>query len=102
MAGSPSLNGTILDADPFLWINSKKLFCYIGLPRRRIGHDRLGSLKLREYPGDIVRLSCSKCGRAGQYRKQSLIDRYGADIRLPDLREQIAKCSRHGQWHDGY
>ena len=30
-----------------------------------------------------------KCGRAGQYRKQNLIARYGADIRLPDLREKI-------------
>jgi hypothetical protein len=29
------------------------------------------SLKLCEYPGDIVRLSCEKCGRAGQYRKQT-------------------------------
>jgi hypothetical protein len=45
-----------------------------------------GSLQLSEYPGDMVRLSCEKCGRSGQYRKQKLIERYGADIRLPDLR----------------
>ena len=38
-----------------------------------------------ERPSEIVRLSCEKCGRAGQYRKQTLIERYGADIRLPDL-----------------
>jgi len=43
-----------------------------------------GSLQLREYPGEIIRLSCPKCGRAGQYRKEKLIDRYGADMRLPD------------------
>src|SRR5262249_8652082 len=43
----------------------------------------IGSLTLSEYPGDIVRLSCPKCGRAGQYRKQNLIERYGADTRLP-------------------
>jgi hypothetical protein len=24
-----------------------------------------------------------------------------ADIRLPDLREELANCSRRGQWHDG-
>ena len=53
-----------------------------------------------EYPGDIVRLSCEKCGRAGQYRKQTLVERYGADIRLPDLREEIAQCERLGQMHD--
>jgi len=58
------------------------------------------SLQLFEYPGDIVRLSCEKCGRAGRYRKQKLTDRYGADVRLPDLREEIAKCGRHGQTHD--
>jgi hypothetical protein len=34
-----------------------------------------GSLQLVEYPGEIVRLSCPKCGRAGQYRKQNLIER---------------------------
>jgi len=49
-----------------------------------------GSLQLSEYPGDMVRLSCEKCGRSGQYRKQKLIERYGADMRLPDLREEIA------------
>ena len=59
-----------------------------------------GSLQLREYPGDLVRLSCDKCGRTGQYRKQNLIERYGADIRLPDSRWEIAQCKRHGQMHD--
>jgi len=60
-----------------------------------------GSLQFREYPGAMVRLSCEKSGRAGQYRKQNLIERYGADARLPDIRVQITKCSSHGQWHDG-
>jgi len=59
-----------------------------------------GSLQLSEYPGDLVRLSCEKCGRSGQYRKQKLIERYGADIRLPDLREEIARCDRMGKMHD--
>jgi hypothetical protein len=45
-------------------------------------------------------LTCTKCGRACQYRKQTLIERYGADIRLPDLREQISQCKRRGQMHD--
>jgi hypothetical protein len=59
-----------------------------------------GSRTLSDYPGDVVRLSCAKCGRAGQYRKQTLIERYGADIRLPDLREEIAQCERRGHMHD--
>jgi len=32
--------------------------------------------------------------------EQKLIERYGADIRLPDLREEIAQCRHHGQTHD--
>jgi hypothetical protein len=59
-----------------------------------------GSLLLREYPAELVRLSCQKCGRAGQYRKQNLIARFGPDIRLPDLREEIAQCERHRKMHD--
>jgi hypothetical protein len=59
-----------------------------------------GSLQLFEYPGDIIRLSCEKCGRSGQCRKQKLIERYGADMRLPDLREEIAQCDRMGKMHD--
>jgi hypothetical protein len=35
-----------------------------------------------------------------QYRKQNLIERYGADMRLPDLREEIAQCERRGLMHD--
>jgi hypothetical protein len=52
-----------------------------------------GSLQLYEYPKPMVRLACGKCGRAGQYRKSS-------DIRLPDLRQEIAQCERFGQMHD--
>jgi hypothetical protein len=28
-----------------------------------------GSLQLREYPADVVRLSCPKCGRFGSISK---------------------------------
>ena len=41
-----------------------------------------------------------RCGRSGQYRKQTLIERYGADIRLPDLRKKSHNARRHGQMHD--
>ena len=58
------------------------------------------SLKLSEYASEIVRLTCEKCGRSGQYRKQKLIGRYDADMRLPDLPQEIAQCRRHGQMHD--
>jgi hypothetical protein len=59
-----------------------------------------GSLTLAEHPGHLIRLVCEKCGRAGQYRKQPLIEQYGADMRLPDLREELARCERARQMHD--
>ena len=39
-------------------------------------------------PGNVVlaRIKTGVPSRSGQYRKQNLIDRYGADVRLPDLR----------------
>src|SRR5262249_14139204 len=52
--------------------------------------------------GIMVRLSCEKCGCSGQYRKDTLIARYGADIRLPDLRWEISHCERQGQMHDAW
>ncbi len=48
-----------------------------------------GSLSLAEYAAATVRLSCWKCARAGQYRKTTLIEKYGADVRLPDLLHRI-------------
>jgi hypothetical protein len=59
-----------------------------------------GSLSLSEYPGDVVRLSCAKCNRKGEYRKQSLIERFGPDVPLPDLRQEIAQCERHKNMSD--
>jgi len=59
-----------------------------------------GFLTPSEYPGDLVRLSCEKCGRSRQYQKQKLIQRYGADIRLPELRQEIAQSERRGRMHD--
>src|SRR5262249_9569284 len=55
----------------------------------RTSHEWLASLS--EYPGDMVRPV--RCGRTGQYRKQTLIERYGADIRLPDLRGKSQSVS---------
>jgi hypothetical protein len=50
-----------------------------------------GSLQLREYPAELVRLSCAKCRRIGQYRKQNLIERFGRDIRRFDSEIVISR-----------
>jgi hypothetical protein len=43
-----------------------------------------GSLTVSEQPSAIVQILCEKCGRQGQYRKATLIDKYGGDVALPD------------------
>ncbi len=54
-----------------------------------------GSLSLAEYPAAMVRLKCWKCERSGQYRKVALIEKYGADVPLPDLLHRIgATCPK--------
>ncbi len=60
-------------------------------------HDLMpnGSLSLAEYPVAMVRLSCWKCARSGQYRKAALIEKYGANVSLPDLLHKIgARCPK--------
>jgi L-alanine-DL-glutamate epimerase-like enolase superfamily enzyme len=46
---------------------------------------RIGSRLLREFPLDVVRIECERCGRAGSYRRDGLMARFGPDIALPDL-----------------
>jgi hypothetical protein len=45
---------------------------------------------LAEHPTDKVRLACTKCERRGQYRKATLIERYGPDKNMVDLRLELA------------
>jgi hypothetical protein len=55
----------------------------------------IGSLSLGEYPAAMVRVSCAKCGRSGQYRKTTLIQLYGCDLPLPDLLHLVgASCPK--------
>jgi hypothetical protein len=45
---------------------------------------------------NMVRLTCPKCGRTGQYRVDRLIEQYGPDITMPDLRHELAQCPYRG------
>ena len=47
-------------------------------------------MKLRDYPFEVVQFSFGKCLRNGRYKKSALIEKYTADIPLPDLRPHIA------------
>jgi hypothetical protein len=59
-----------------------------------------GAWTIGTYPLDLVRISCSKCGRAGQYRRATLLDRYGADMAMPELRHELAQCPRRNNASD--
>lgn len=49
-----------------------------------------GAVLLRDFPGDVVELRCTKCERHGRYSKASLIAEHGGEIGLPDLRAKLA------------
>jgi hypothetical protein len=49
---------------------------------------------LAEWPYRMVRLACDYCPRKGQYRKETLIARFGGDVLMPDVRHLIAECPR--------
>jgi len=53
-----------------------------------------GSFSLGEAAAQLhmLRLWCEKCDRSGQYRIDRLIEKYGPDIALPDLRHELAEC----------
>jgi hypothetical protein len=51
---------------------------------------RIGSHLLREYPSPTVRIDCERCGRAGSYRHEGLVARFGAYSALPDVLMTLA------------
>src|SRR5262249_938105 len=65
-----------INRDACAWVAA--VFMLFGIPIKQSGLEMTDSLQLRDYPGDIVRMPCEKCGRASQYRKQNLIQRCGA------------------------
>ena len=50
----------------------------------------MGSLTIKDFPSDLVEIECKQCGRHGRYPKAALIDKYGNNIRLPDLLALLA------------
>ncbi len=52
-------------------------------------HDRLA-----DFPLSVVRIECERCGRAGSYRLDGLVGRFGPDAALPDVLLALATCER--------
>jgi hypothetical protein len=59
-----------------------------------------GSLSLSQFPLDMVELACDKCSRRGRLLKAKLIEAYGGDVALPDLRTLISRCDRANNMSD--
>jgi hypothetical protein len=57
---------------------------------------RIGSHSLGEFPLDVVRIECPRCNRAGSYRRDGLVARFGVDIALPDLLLALARAHPTG------
>jgi hypothetical protein len=73
----------------------KNAMCFCrGLPWTRTLSTRLGSRSLGEFPLDVVRIECERCGRSGRYAKARLMERFGADAAGPDVLTELAACER--------
>jgi len=59
--------------------------------------EQSGSLRIKDYPTDVVRLACTICPRKSQYRKAALMVRFGKYMTLPDLQVLLAKCDHEGK-----
>ncbi len=59
---------------------------------------RVGSRSLGEFPVDVVRIECERCGRAGSYRRDGLMARFGPNIALPDLLVALSACERRADF----
>ena len=49
----------------------------------------------------MIRFICDQCGRKGQFRKATLVGKYGPDIVMPDLLNKVADCSKHDPMRGG-
>jgi hypothetical protein len=49
---------------------------------------------LTEWPFRMVQLACDLCPRRGQYRKETLVARFGGDVLMPDVLHLVAQCPR--------
>jgi hypothetical protein len=59
-----------------------------------------GAWTLGEFPFPLVRVSCEKCGRTGQYNTAKLRERYGSDMAMPELRHELAQRPRRHTMND--
>jgi hypothetical protein len=56
-------------------------------------------LRLRDYPGDVVRIECRYCPRAGRYSLAGLVARFGPAAGLPEVLAALSvDYERRADW----
>lgn len=55
---------------------------------------RSGSYSLGDVRAARVIIECDQCERRGEYSTERLLQRFGPDIALPDLKRELVKCPR--------
>jgi hypothetical protein len=55
---------------------------------------QVGSRCLGEFALPRFCIVCQRCGRAGNYRLEGLIDRFGKNAALPDVLMELAACKQ--------
>jgi hypothetical protein len=55
---------------------------------------RDGSLTLSDIREPTLAIGCERCGRHGRYNVARLIEKHGADMKLLDLRANLANCPK--------
>jgi hypothetical protein len=52
------------------------------------------AITLADVRSPMLAIVCEQCQRRGSYNLQRLIKKYGADVKLPDLRAMLADCPK--------
>lgn len=59
-----------------------------------------GALTLATCGLDPMEVACPRCARAGRYRLERLIARFGPDASLPDVLRELARCPQTASFSD--
>jgi hypothetical protein len=51
---------------------------------------------------NMIRIRRGNCHRSGQYQADRLLEKYGPDIAMPDLRHELAQCPHRSDMSDPY
>lgn len=56
-----------------------------------------GAISPLDYPSDVISIRCERCDRFGRYRREAILERFGADIGMPDVLAKIAVCEHRAR-----